>query len=605
MNLKSSIYFFWILHYPYLMKFIILFLVNLLFVNYLIDFLFERNTVIAYEGLSSIRNDFQSIGFAIEFEINSLFISLIVSSILSILIYFFVVKKFVDYDILKIAEIAFIRIPLIYLGTFTFSLYLLKVFNLSRGIILISVFIYTLTIFLVVYITSEKVFPKFVSPTYYKFYLLISIVLILTFILFNLNSQENGELISLGNSEDLANIPELFEGQELLNFGNCLPWSGSNNYKDCIEGTSLTVIAKFPIRLTNVVVFESEIYALQNDGVVYKVKEENEIYLDIRDKVGAFEEFFESGLFSLAFHPFDNYFIVSYSDKENNLIFEKYNIQQNMNVDYGSSEILLAVPNSQCCHYSGNVIWSDFFQDFIVSVGDMETNGYSEKINVPLLNSEPFDTTSPRGKILLLNNKISKPSLLSVSNLYSPREDIIGYGLRNPWKTYEYNNLLIIPDIGFSTQEELNIVDLNEIIKTKQPYLFGWPHYEGFKDNEVIFSEIFYFENGQPLNVKNFIDKNTIFPKVYYEHNAPANFRAALIGGGVISDQTSSYFEYYFFADYISKELFSYDLNSELVSIIPLPPVDGYITSLDVNPQEQNSLLLTTGSGYLFKITLP
>lgn len=587
------------------MKLIILFLVNLLFLNYLIDFLFERNIAIGYEGLSSIKNDFQSIGFTIDFEINSIFISLVISSLLSVLIYFFVVKKFVYDDILKITEIAFIRIPLIYIGTFTFSLYLLKVFNLSRGIILISVLIYSLITFLVVYITSENVFPKFLNPTYYKYYLMSSIVLISTFTFFNLNSQENGKSISLVNSEGIAKIPELYEGQELIDFGNCLPWSGSNNYKGCIEGASITVVAKYPIRLTNVVFFESEIYVLQNDGVVYKVKEENEIYLDIRDKVGAFEEFFESGFFGFAFHPSENYFIVSYSDKQNNLIFEKYNTQQNRSVIYESSEILLAVPNSQCCHYSGNVIWSDFFQDFIVSIGDMETNGYSEKINVPLLNSEPFDTTSPRGKILLLNNKISKPSLLSVSNLYSPREDIIGYGLRNPWKTYEYKNLLIIPDIGFSTQEELNIVDLKEIIKTKEPYLFGWPHYEGVKDNEVFFSEIFYYENDQPLNIKNFIDKNAIFPKVYYEHNAPANFRAALIGGGVISDKTSSYFEHYFFADYISNELFSYDLNSDLVSIIPLPPVDGYITSLDVNPQEQNSLLLTTGSGYLFKISLP
>ena len=75
----------------------------------------------------------------------------------------------------------------------------------------------------------------------------------------------------------------------------------------------------------------------------------------------------------------------------------------------------------------------------------METNGYSQKVNVPLLNSEPIDTTSPRGKILLLNKNISKPKMLSVSSLYKPREDILGYGLRNPWKTYEYKNYLFIP----------------------------------------------------------------------------------------------------------------------------------------------------------------
>ena len=53
---------------------------------------------------------------------------------------------------------------------------------------------------------------------------------------------------------------------------------------------------------------------------------------------------------------------------------------------------------------------AEYFNDFLISVGDMEMNA------VPLLNSEPFDTTSPRGKILFLENEISKPELLSVTN---------------------------------------------------------------------------------------------------------------------------------------------------------------------------------------------
>ena len=53
------------------------------------------------------------------------------------------------------------------------------------------------------------------------------------------------------------------------------------------------------------------------------------------------------------------------------------------------SEILVKIPNSQCCHYA-NIIWSEYFKDFLISIGDMETNGYNN--NVPLLNSEPIDT---------------------------------------------------------------------------------------------------------------------------------------------------------------------------------------------------------------------
>lgn len=587
------------------MKLIIIFLINLLFNNYLINTLINRNEEIGYIGLSSIRDDFQNVGFPVEFQINSLFISFFVSILLTSLIYIFVVRNFKLDDILQISYVAFLKIPLIYIGTLTFSLYLLRVYNLSRGVLIVSILIYSIIGFIGVLITSDDIFPRFFNPSYYRFYVFALTIIFGVVAFFNVRSSDETSSISVENSEVLADIPELSEGQTLDDFGTCFPWSGSDNYDQCIEGASITVVKNFPDRLTNVISFESEIYVLQNDGIAYVVNDQSRVFLDITDKVGAFEEFFESGFFSLAFHPSKDYLVVGYSDKENHLVFEEYQLTEAGEVDYENSKILLSIPNSQCCHYSGNVIWSDFFQDFIVSVGDMETNGYSEKVNVPLLNSEPIDTTSPRGKVLLLNKNISKPKMLSVSNLYNPREDIIGYGLRNPWKTYEYKNYLFIPDIGFSTQEELNIVDLNEFDQTKEPFLFGWPHYEGMIDNNVIFNEIFLYEENIPKNPNQFIEENTIFPNVYYEHSAPANFRAALIGGGVISDTESEYFENYFFADYISTELFSYDFQNDKLSIIPLPPVDGYITSIETNPNEKNSLFFTTGSGYLFKVILP
>lgn len=587
------------------MKLIIIFLINLIFNNFLINILINRNEEIGYVGLSSIRDDFQNVGFPIEFQINSLFVSFFTSILLTALIYIFIVRKFRLDDILQTTYVALIKIPLIYIGNLTFSLYLLRIYNLSRGVLIFSILIYSIIGFIGVLITSDEVFPKFFNPSYYRIYVL-SLTLVFGVVAFiNIRSSDETSSISVENSKVLSDIPELSEGQTLDGSGACFPWSGSDNYEQCIEGASITVVKTFPDRLTNVVSFESEIYVLQNDGIAYLVNDEIKVFLDISDKVGAFEEFFESGFFSLAFHPSREYLVVGYSDKENNLVFEEYQLSQTGEVYYENSKILLSIPNSHCCHYSGNVIWSDFFKDFIVSVGDMETNGYSQKVNVPLLNSEPIDTTSPRGKILLLNKNISKPKMLSVSSLYKPREDILGYGLRNPWKTYEYKNYLFIPDIGFSSQEELNIVDLNEFDQSKEPFLFGWPHFEGVIDNNVTFNEIFLHEEKIAMNPNQFIRENTVFPKVYYDHKAPANFRAALIGGGIISDAESKYFENYIFADYISTELFSYDFKNDRLTIIPLPPVNGYITSLATNPNEKNSLFFTTGSGYLFKVILP
>ena len=89
--------------------------------------------------------------------------------------------------------------------------------------------------------------------------------------------------------------------------------------------------------------------------------------------------------------------------------------------------------------------------------------------------SDPLDTTSPRGKILFLNKQDSNPDLLALEKNQSPRNDILAFGLRNPWQTSEYKNFLFVPDIGNSLEEELNIVDLNKFKNGSKPYLFGWP----------------------------------------------------------------------------------------------------------------------------------
>ena len=219
----------------------------------------------------------------------------------------------------------------------------------------------------------------------------------------------------------------------------------------------------------------------------------------------------------MAFHPTENYFLVSYSNRDNYLTVEKYYLDDNSLPQSETNETVISIPNAHCCHYSGNLIWSNYFNDFLLSVGDMKENG--------LLSSEPLDTTSPRGKILLINKKISQPDLLSLNKNQSPRSDIIAFGLRNPWKTYEYGNFLFVPDIGLSTEEELNIVDLNLFSETKETYLFDGLTYEGTINNGIKYNEIFLQINDQSININNYIFENTIMPKVYYQHQAPQNFR--------------------------------------------------------------------------------
>ena len=94
-------------------------------------------------------------------------------------------------------------------------------------------------------------------------------------------------------------------------------------------------------------------------------------------------------------------------------------------------------------------------------VGDMGNENYS------------LSTTSQNGKIFLLeNNDNFLPEYISESENNELRQDFVAYGLRNPWNFIEYQNYLIIPDVGEKSNEELNIINLNDLQNSLKPALF-------------------------------------------------------------------------------------------------------------------------------------
>ena len=391
-------------------------------------------------------------------------------------------------------------------------------------------------------------------------------------------------------------------GLTFVQSGECYNWVGSENFSECIYGSQVTYIEKYDNRINNLVPFEDDIFVIIGPGKIFKFDgEKSSLFLDIEDKV-RFEIDQEAGLFDISIHPSKDYALISYSDLDNILVVEKYSLDSNLEISNNSTEIILEIPNSQCCHWSGDIIWSNFFQDFLIGVGDMEENDYS------FINSEPLDTTSRRGKIMFLNSdkNFSKPPLISETNLYEPRTDILAYGLRNPWKLYEYKNLLFVPDIGFASSEELNIINLKTFNETKEPFLFGWPLYEGSIKNEIDTAEVFYWNNGVNEDIFDFVYNNTTKPRVYYDHQTEQLYRAALIGGDIIKDTNSDYYENFLFVDFLSKELFAYDFINDDVKLIPLPEeLPGFFSSVMVYPFEKDSLILASSTGYLMKVKLP
>ena len=59
-----------------------------------------------------------------------------------------------------------------------------------------------------------------------------------------------------------------------------------------------------------------------------------------------------------------------------------------------NSEIIFQLPNSQCCHWGGNIIWSNFFEDFLLSVGDMEDNERAILNSALVKSCSPFKLSS-------------------------------------------------------------------------------------------------------------------------------------------------------------------------------------------------------------------
>ena len=138
------------------------------------------------------------------------------------------------------------------------------------------------------------------------------------------------------------------------------------------------------------------------------------------------------------------------------------------------------------------------------------------------------------------------------------------YRLRNPWKTLEYNGYLFVPDVGWASSEELNLVNLEELSKNKTPFIFGWPFFEGSVNNNLtFFKSISMWSNESQLSVITYANEMTTAPIVHYNRPAPDANRAAIVGGDIIKSQDSKYFEHYIFADFLSKELFAYDFKND------------------------------------------
>ena len=493
---------------------------------------------------------------------------------------------------------------------------------LSRFYVLVFFILYPLLILFVEYLAFllNKIEKKLINRL--SFASLFVVFFVSNYFLL-LDSQENilnenkfEEDVEVDASKIIFqnNVAEEF----VLDEEECNEWKGTGTYSGCIQTESIE-IKEFDIQVTNIINYQNELYFILKEGLVYKQSGENEsleLFLDISDRVHTNFPGVSQGLYSMAFKPDNSHFLVTYSNDDIALVIEKYYLDNNKNPILDNSEIMLKISNNVRFHFGGSLFWSEYFDGFLVGIGDMREN------IMPLVHSDALNTTSYKGKIILLdsNKKLNAP-LINEHGLFESFDNIVAYGLRNPWQLMEYQNRLYVTDVGSQFIEELHeiIYDDQYINEEYKSVSFGWPVLMGEdlsysyqeRNKEALtrldgrITDLYYWENGIGTKADEYIIENSVLPALQYDHVVNPNvIRAAIIGGDIITDENSKYKDYYFFTDYVESELYGFNINTRELLIFPLPIVSN-ATSLRVSPFSEDTLLIAFINNSVMSVKLP
>ena len=604
------------------MNFLISFIFNLTILNYLF-FLLERidNARILEYSYVNLAEDLNFIGAQFDVNFTYFIFSIPISLVIT-----FVINRFVKFDF-KNDEIEtllkkFLYIGFINLAVLCFFIYFLRLYELlSRAYVFFYILLFPFFyLFLdgIQYVTRQRLQKTFFNV------LTIFIIGGLTFLNSNFYSSSLDNILNRDKVEDdLKIIAEEkiesldFQESVVLDDEECSPWVGTGQFTGCIGGIKVSSFS-YEQQVTNLTVFENKLYIVFKDGTVYvqnSLNSELELFLDLTDIVHTEFPGMSQGLYDIAFDPNGDSFLVSYSNSDIAIVFSKYFLNNDRLPDYENPVELLRLSNNVKYHFGGSVIWSDFFDGYLVGIGDMREN------IMPLVHSDTLNTTSYKGKIILLDSDktISSP-LINEHGLYESIDKIVAYGLRNPWQISEYNNRLIITDVGSQFIEEVNEVNYLDYEDGNYTSVsFGWPLMMGdelsynFRERnkdamtrlDGKITDLYYWESDVIEKADDYLIENSKSPLLQYDHFVDDNtIRAAIIGGDFIKNGTGKYDNYYFFTDYVESEIYGVNVETKDVLIFPVTFV-GNPTSLKGSPFQKDALVIGYANGIISSVELP
>lgn len=450
-------------------KFLVIFGFNFSFYKFTFYLLSTRNAEAINNAFLGLLNDLSNIGFPYEFSLSTTMIAIILTIPTSIGINLYIKNLFRE-DLNELGR-NLIRITSIN-AIFLFSiLYMLRIFNVSRFILFLNILIFPL-LYLIIWginlIIKESNANK---SNLLIFGVIIVFVVIINFLIIPTEEIQIAQYKTASNENEVEEVVEKVYEQK------CYSWVGSNNLDDCIFINN-QYSDQLSSAINNLKFFEDDLYIIYKEGLITKYdltsKTETD-FLNVSEKV-YYEEIF-GGLFDIAFHPSENYFLISYITETESFI-EKYDIKDDKPV-FDKVVFQLPEANNQRNLLNISINFSKYFGDFLVSIGDIADN------------IDSLNTGSPIGKLFLLNEKIGLDKTIITKYEENPLISDLDLFLKNfgfirvetkwakdgllPWGDAFYVKLKNL------TKRDITTFKIKNFINTNMIYFFFLEFFTKFK----------------------------------------------------------------------------------------------------------------------------
>lgn len=316
----------------------------------------------------------------------------------------------------------------------------------------------------------------------------------------------------------------------------------------------------------------------ETEGFIYGVDSEKNVVevLDLSDQTRTQRE---SGLHTFDFMNLNSkdYLVVTYTGVDNKYHLSAFEVLPDLELGNEESLAIISDGNVETTkiHWGGKILQKD--QEIILCLGDLESPGHSAK----------FDTLW--GKVFSISNVDLLDNPLTEAN--DPRINYLAFGLRNPWSCFFQNDSLIIPDVGNSHWEEINIID--NINNIEEPVFFGWPWFESYFNAN-------YPSTPVDIATQNELIESTVFPNYVFPHG---NDYCAVIGGTELTNSTK-WKDYFFVGDFCTGTIWAINVQKASEVIVLEKNLIPYSITT-INDSGNETLLVGTTSGQIIEVTLP